>query len=129
MSAGGSTLAAPGSATKNLVLAAMVFAVAMTFIDPAIVALARLPRYRIQAAEEPAARVEREKQAGADAALVVDLRKLEFIDLSGLNVLLRGYCQQGERSRSVLGAVAARLVDVIGLRDKLSIIDEETRHG
>jgi anti-anti-sigma factor len=73
------------------------------------------------------ARVEREKQA--DAALVVDLRKLEFIDGSGLNVLLRGYCEQGERLRSVLGAVSARLVDVTGLRDKLSIIDEETRHG
>jgi hypothetical protein len=38
------------------VLAAMVFAVAMTFIAPAIVALPRLPRGRIQAAEEPAAR-------------------------------------------------------------------------
>jgi len=66
---------------------------------------------------------EREKQEDVDAALLVDLRELEFMDSSGLHLLEWAYSVHGERLRIVLGTAAARVVDAIALRDKLPIVD------
>jgi anti-anti-sigma factor len=52
---------------------------------------------------------EREKQEDLDAPLVVDLRRLEFMDSSALGVLWRADGEHCERLRIVLSAIAARL--------------------
>ena len=66
---------------------------------------------------------EREKQEDLDAALLVDLGDVRFIDSSGLHVLRWAYEQHGERLQIVLGNAASRLIDVTGFRDALPIID------
>ena len=64
-----------------------------------------------------------EKQEDLDAALLVDLRDVEFIDTSGLHVLQWAYDQHGEQLQIVLGDAASRLIDVAGFRDRLPIVD------
>lgn len=64
-----------------------------------------------------------EKQEDIDAALLVDLRKLDFMDSCGLHLLEWAYSVHGERLRISLGTAAARLVDAVALRDKLPIVD------
>jgi anti-anti-sigma factor len=66
---------------------------------------------------------EREKQEDIDAALLLDLRDVEFIDSSGLHVLQWAYDEHGQRLRIILGTAAARVVDLVGLRDMLPIVD------
>jgi anti-anti-sigma factor len=69
-------------------------------------------------------RFEREKREDVDAALVVDLRNVSFIDCSGLHVREWARGLHGERLRIVLGDAAARLVDLTGLHDTLPTIDD-----
>jgi anti-anti-sigma factor len=66
---------------------------------------------------------EREQQEDLDAALLVDLRDVRFIDSSGLHVLRWAYEQHGERLQIVLGNAASRMIDLTGFRDTLPIVD------
>jgi anti-anti-sigma factor len=77
--------------------------------------IATAPRLREQ--------FEREKQEDLDAALLVDLQNVDFIDSGGLHLLQWAYDLHGNRLHIVLGTAAARLIDLTGLRDKLPIID------
>jgi anti-sigma B factor antagonist len=75
--------------------------------------------------------LERELDAARsdDAAMiVVDLTKLDFIDSTGLRLLLRmnDVCADADRLRIVNGSPAVvRLFDIAGVRDLLPIISSE----
>jgi anti-sigma B factor antagonist len=75
--------------------------------------------------------LERELDAARsdDAAMiVVDLTKLDFIDSTGLGLLLRinDVCAEADRLRIVNGSPAVvRLFDIAGVRDLLPIISSE----
>lgn len=68
--------------------------------------------------------LEREKHEDVDALLVVDLRRLDFIDSSGLQLLVWACEEHGRRLQIVLGSAAGRLVDLTCLRDQLPVLDE-----
>jgi anti-sigma B factor antagonist len=64
---------------------------------------------------------------GDDAAqmIVVDLTELEFMDSTGIHLLLKmaAACEDGDRLRVVNGSRAVvRVLDVSGVRDRLPII-------
>jgi anti-sigma B factor antagonist len=62
------------------------------------------------------------------AMIVVDLTKLDFIDSTGLRLLLvtQAACAEADRLRVVNGSPAVvRLFDLAGVRDRLPIISSE----
>jgi anti-sigma B factor antagonist len=62
-----------------------------------------------------------------DGPLVVDLRKLEFIDSTGLSVLVRAHQRAGERGRRfVLAGASAqvhRLLSLTGVAERLELAE------
>lgn len=58
--------------------------------------------------------------------VVIDLKRVTFMDSAGLHALMDAHDHWGERLRIRLGTVAARLVDITALRDRLPIIDTDT---
>lgn len=66
------------------------------------------------------------------ATIVVDLAGVEFIDSTGLSVLVRAQQQAGER-QITLGVVntppqAARLLSLTGLAERLTLPDPTAKH-
>ena len=56
--------------------------------------------------------------------LLIDLADVTFIDSTGLHALLDAHTQdEHQRLRIILSPVAARLIDVVKLRDRLPIIE------
>ena len=79
-------------------------------------------------ASSPALEHELEERAGSDAqTVIVDLRKLEFMDSTGLSVLVRAHQQASEAGRGfaiVKGPPQVqRLLDLTGVAERLNIID------
>jgi anti-anti-sigma factor len=76
--------------------------------------------------------LERQVQSGT-ATVVVDLRKLEFMDSTGLSVLVRAHQQASEHDRAfavVKGPPQVqRLLDLTGVADRLNIIDSPEQVG
>jgi len=79
-------------------------------------------------ASSPALEHELERGAGSGAPLViVDLRKLEFMDSTGLSVLVRAHQRASESDRK-FGVVKGppqvqRLLDLTGVADRLTLVD------
>jgi anti-anti-sigma factor len=79
-------------------------------------------------ASSPALEEELERVAQSDAQLVVvDLRNLEFMDSTGLSVLVRAH-QRAEESGRRLGLVngsqqVQRLLTLTGVADRLTLTD------
>jgi anti-sigma B factor antagonist len=79
-------------------------------------------------ASSPALESELERGAAAKAALViVDLRQLEFMDSTGLSVLVRAHqraTENGQRFGVVKGAQQVqRLLSLTGVADRLTLVD------
>ena len=55
--------------------------------------------------------------------IVVDLSEVTFMDSSGLHALVVAHEDHGERLGIILSPPAARLIDLVGLRDTLPIIE------
>jgi anti-anti-sigma factor len=55
--------------------------------------------------------------------VVVDLSDVSFIDSSGLHTLLQAARRQPNRLRIVPSMVCVRLFDLVGVRDRLPLID------
>ncbi len=72
---------------------------------------------------------ELERAAATDAAtIVVDLDHVDFIDSSGLQVLIKHACdeERGERIRLTQGSPQAqRLFQITGARDRLPFVSRE----
>ncbi len=87
-------------------------------------------------ASSPALEHELEQGAGSSAPVViVDLRKLEFMDSTGLSVLVRAH-QRATESERRFGLVKGppqvqRLLDLTGVAERLTIVEspEELLHG
>lgn len=79
-------------------------------------------------ASSPALEQELEQGPGSDAPVViVDLRKLEFMDSTGLSVLVRAHQRAAETDRR-FGLVKGppqvqRLLDLTGVAERLTIVD------
>jgi len=79
-------------------------------------------------ASSPALETELERGSGADAdVVIVDLRKLEFMDSTGLSVLVRAH-QRASEARRRFGIVKGppqvqRLLDLTGVAERLTIGD------
>jgi anti-sigma B factor antagonist len=79
-------------------------------------------------ASSPALEEELERVAGSDASLViVDLRNLEFMDSTGLSVLVRAHQRAAESSQR-FGLVngsqqVQRLLSLTGVADRLVLAD------
>jgi anti-sigma B factor antagonist len=79
-------------------------------------------------ASSPALEEELDRIAGSDAAvMIVDLRELEFMDSTGLSVLVRAHQRAeelGKRFGLVNGsAQVQRLLTLTGLADRLTLPD------
>jgi anti-sigma B factor antagonist len=79
-------------------------------------------------ASSPALEQELETGAASDAEVViVDLRALEFMDSTGLSVLVRANeraAEQGKRFAVVRGAQQVeRLLSLTGVADRLTLVD------
>jgi anti-sigma B factor antagonist len=74
----------------------------------------------------PALEEELERTAGADS-VVVDLRGLEFIDSTGLSVLVKAHQEAQDSGREFGlvkgGAQVQRLLDLTGLTERLTLAD------
>ncbi len=88
-------------------------------------------------ASSPTLEQELERVAGDSPSLVIiDLRELEFMDSTGLSVLIRAH-QRAQESGHRLGIVngsrqVRRLLSLTGVADRLTIVDqpeELTRTG
>ena len=91
-------------------------------------ALVIIPSGELDLASSPALEQELERAAGSDAAMVIlDLRQLEFMDSTGLSVLIRAQQQTqaaGRRFGVVKGtSQVQRLLDLTGVADRLLIVD------
>lgn len=79
----------------------------------------------MDAAEALAAAFQRAQEA---AVIVVDLRRLEFMDSTGLNLLLKADLAAQERGSQLMVVRGAepiqRLFTITGLDDRLTFIDE-----
>ena len=53
----------------------------------------------------------------------MDLSNVTFMDSSGLHALITAHSDDGDRLRMILSPAVARLIDLVGLRDKLPIIE------
>jgi anti-sigma B factor antagonist len=79
-------------------------------------------------ASSPALEEELERACGSDASLViVDLRELEFMDSTGLSVLVRAHQRAAENSQR-FGLVngsqqVQRLLSLTGVADRLALAD------
>jgi anti-anti-sigma factor len=85
-------------------------------------------------ASSPGLEQELESRAASGAQLViVDLRQLEFMDSTGLSVLVRGHqraTERGQRFAVVKGPQQVqRLLSLTGVADRLTLVDspEEVR--
>ena len=79
-------------------------------------------------ASSPALQHELERGSGSDAEVViVDLQKLEFMDSTGLSVLVRAHqraTEAGRRFGIVKGPPQVqRLLDLTGVAERLTIVD------
>jgi len=79
-------------------------------------------------ASSPALEQELEQGAGSDAELlVVDLRRLEFMDSTGLSVLVRAHQRAAEAERRLVVVKGPpqvqRLLDLTGVADRLTLVD------
>ena len=77
-------------------------------------------------ASSPALEEELDRVAGS-ARVVIDLRELEFIDSTGLSVLVKAHQRAGEEGREfglVKGAgQVERLLSLTGLAERLNVAD------
>lgn len=66
--------------------------------------------------------------AGAPAVVIIDLRQLEFMDSTGLSVLIRAHQraqEHGHRLAIVNGSrQVRRLLSLTGVADRLTIVDD-----
>jgi anti-sigma B factor antagonist len=80
-------------------------------------------------ASSPALEAELERATSSDLELlVIDLRKLEFMDSTGLSVLVRAHqkaTQNGKRFAIVKGPQQVqRLLSLTGVAERLTVVDE-----
>lgn len=80
-------------------------------------------------ASSPELERELERGAASDAELlIIDLRKLEFMDSTGLSVLVRAHqqvTQAGKRFAVVKGPQQVqRLLSLTGVADRLTVVDD-----
>lgn len=65
--------------------------------------------------------------SGSEGVIVVDLRQLEFIDSTGLSVLVKAHqrAQESEREFGVVkgGAQVQRLLSLTGLAERLTVAE------
>jgi anti-sigma B factor antagonist len=87
-------------------------------------------------ASSPALQEELDRVAGSDTALlIIDLRELDFMDSTGLSVLVRAHQraeEQGRRLAMVKGPQQVqRLLSLTGVADRLTLVDsaEELLQG
>jgi len=79
-------------------------------------------------ASSPALEQELERGAGSEAELlVVDLRRLEFMDSTGLSVLVRAHQRAAEADRRFVVVKGPpqvqRLLDLTGVAERLTLVD------
>jgi anti-sigma B factor antagonist len=79
-------------------------------------------------ASSPALQEELERVSGSDAdLLIIDLRELDFMDSTGLSVLVRAHQraeEQGRRLAMVKGPQQVqRLLSLTGVADRLTLVD------
>lgn len=79
-------------------------------------------------ASSPALEQELEREAGSTARLlVVDLRRLEFMDSTGLSVLVRAHQRAAEAERRFVVVKGPpqvqRLLDLTGVAERLTLVD------
>jgi len=92
--------------------------------DAALVAVSG----ELDLASSPVLEAELERVGGADPTLVVvDLRELEFIDSTGLSVLVRAH-QRAQEAGSRFGLVngpsqVQRLLSLTGIRERMTVVD------
>ncbi len=71
---------------------------------------------------------EQVRAVGADLALIIDLRGLEFIDSSGIGTLVRasqGAQERGQRFALVRGGgQVSHLLELTGLTQRLTVVGE-----
>ena len=71
----------------------------------------------------------------AGQEVVVDLRDLEFMDSSGIRVLVAAHARAGRTGTRVIvvrpepGSAVAKIVDVSGLDGELNIVDDPAQAG
>lgn len=82
-------------------------------------------------ASGPELESELQRLPGADTAIelvVIDLRRLDFMDSTGLSILLQAHQRlsaQGCKMALVKGAAQVeRLLDLTGVADRLTLVDE-----
>jgi anti-sigma B factor antagonist len=87
-------------------------------------------------ASSPALQEELDREAASDAdLLIIDLRELDFMDSTGLSVLVRAHQraeEQGRRLAMVKGPQQVqRLLSLTGVADRLTLVDsaEELLQG
>jgi anti-sigma B factor antagonist len=78
-------------------------------------------------ASSPALQEELDRIASDSTLLVIDLRELEFMDSTGLSVLVRAHQraeEQGRRLAMVKGPQQVqRLLSLTGVSDRLTVVD------
>jgi anti-sigma B factor antagonist len=79
-------------------------------------------------ASSPALQEELDRVAASDASLlIIDLRELDFMDSTGLSVLVRAHQradEQGRRLAMVRGPQQVqRLLSLTGVADRLTLVD------
>jgi len=71
----------------------------------------------------------------AGQEVVVDLRSLEFMDSSGIRVLVAAHARAGRNAtrffvvRPAAGSAVAKIVEVSGLDGELNIVDDPAQAG
>src|SRR5262245_41599881 len=65
----------------------------------------------------------------AGDAVIVDLRELQFMDSTGLRVLVRAHARAGEQGRFSIvrplpGGPIAKILAIAGVEDQLDVIDD-----
>jgi anti-anti-sigma factor len=67
---------------------------------------------------------------GAGKAVVIDLRELEFMDSSGVRVLIAAHAEAGDHGerltlvRPHAGGTVARILEIAGVEQALRMVDE-----